>query len=116
MIKPYKLTPIELALSPKEERFEDNHNEFVDNETNPNDEKLLLIQSTLRRVNMLKPYHERPLKVNVINHRKKTLQNSETLVQQSAQPIEKVDLSLSKVSETLQTYYLNCIMSNEKDS
>ena len=115
MIKSYKLIRIELALSPKE-RFEDNRNKFVRNEIIPNDEKLLLIQSTLRRVDMLKLYHERPLKVNVINHKKETLQNSVALAQQPVQSIEKEESSLSKVLKTLQTYYLNRIMSNEKES
>ena len=67
MAKPYKLTPIELALSPKE-HFEDNLDKFINNETIADDEKLILLQNALRRVNKHTPYREKPLKVNVINH------------------------------------------------
>ena len=41
---------------------------FIDNETIADDEKLVLFQSVLRRVDKYKPYHERPLKVIVIDH------------------------------------------------
>ena len=40
MAKPYKLTPIELALSPVE-HFENNLSKFLDNENIEDDKKLL---------------------------------------------------------------------------
>jgi hypothetical protein len=38
MAKPYKLTPIELTLSPKQ-YFEDNRDKFINNETIADNEK-----------------------------------------------------------------------------
>ena len=58
MAKPCKLTPIELALPPKE-HFEDRHDKFINNETIANDEKLILLQNALRRVDSHKPYHKK---------------------------------------------------------
>ena len=63
--KPYKLTPIVLALSPKK-HLENSLDTFINNETIANDEKLILLQNALRRVNKHKPYREKPLKVNAI--------------------------------------------------
>jgi len=57
MAKPYKLTPIELALSPVE-HFEDNLSKFLDNETIDDDKKLILLQDALRRVD--KHYRSKP--------------------------------------------------------
>ena len=74
MAKPYKLTPIEFALSLKE-NFEDNLDKFLNNETISGDEKIILLQNALRRVNKHKPYREKPLKVNVIDQ---PSENSET--------------------------------------
>jgi hypothetical protein len=74
MAKPYKLTPIELFLSPKD-HFEDNLDKFLNNETIPDDEKLILFQNALRLFNKYKPYREKLLKVNVIDQ---PSDNSET--------------------------------------
>jgi hypothetical protein len=60
------LTPIELALSPKQ-HFEDNLDKFLNNETITDDEKLILLRNALPRVNKHKPYREKPLKINVID-------------------------------------------------
>ena len=78
MAKPYKLTPIELALSPKE-HFEDNLDKFINNETIADDEKLILLQNALRRVNKHKPYREKPLKVNVIDQPSENSESFEML-------------------------------------
>ena len=66
MAKPYKLTPIELALSPVE-HFENNLSKFIDNENIEDDKKLLLLQDALRRVDKHKPYRA---KVSGIDHKK----------------------------------------------
>ena len=42
------------------------------------DEKLILLQITLQRVDSHKPYREKPLKVNVIDQAP-TFENSETV-------------------------------------
>ena len=60
MAKPYKLTPIELALSPVE-HFEDNLNKFINDENIADDKKLLLLQDALRRMDKHRPYRERPV-------------------------------------------------------
>ena len=49
MAKPYKLIPIDLALLIKE-HFEDNLSKFIKNKRLDDDEKLLLVQITFRRV------------------------------------------------------------------
>ena len=59
MAKPYKLTPIELALSPVE-HFENNLSKFLDNENIEDDKKLLLLQDALRRVDKHKSYRSKP--------------------------------------------------------
>ena len=66
MAKPYKLTPIELALSPVE-HFEDNLSKFIDNENIEDDKKLLLLQDALCRVDKHKPYRA---KASGIDHKK----------------------------------------------
>ena len=95
MAKPYKLTPIELALSPKE-HFEDNLNKFINNETIADDEKLILLQNALRRVDKHKPYRERPLKVNVIESNKEMTPSSSSS-SSSTTIIPKEEEDLSKV-------------------
>ena len=59
MAKPYKLTPIELALSPVE-HFENNLSKFLDNENIEDDKKLLLLQDALRRVDKHRSYRSTP--------------------------------------------------------
>ena len=63
--KPYKPISIKLAISPKE-HFEDNLNKLINNEIIADDDKLILLQNALRRVDRHKPYRERPLNVNVL--------------------------------------------------
>ena len=70
MATPYKLTPIELALSPVE-HFENNLSKFIDNENIEDDKKLLLLQDALRRVDKHKPYRSKP--TAGIDHKKNHL-------------------------------------------
>jgi len=54
MAEIYKLTALELAVSPKE-HFEDNLDKFINNEIIADDEKLILLQNALRCVDTHKP-------------------------------------------------------------
>ena len=60
MAKPYKLTPIDLAL-PRKGHLEDNLDKFINNETILNNENLSLLQNALRCVEKHKLYQEQPL-------------------------------------------------------
>ena len=56
MANPYKLTPIELVLSPKQQ-FEGNLSKFINNMTIADNEKLILL-----RVDRHKPYRDEAAK------------------------------------------------------
>jgi len=93
MAKPHILTPIDPALSSKEP-FENNLDKFINNETISDDEKFILLQNALRRVERRKPYPKRPLKKNTIDQAP-TPESSKTL------KTPKQEENLSKVSSSI---------------
>jgi hypothetical protein len=62
MAKPYKLTAIDEALSPLQ-TFEGNLTDFLNDNSIPDDQKLLIFQTALRRVDKQKPYQIKPISV-----------------------------------------------------
>ena len=62
MAKPYKLTAIDEALSPLQ-TFEGNLTDFLNDNSIPDDQKLLIFQMALRRVDKQKPYQIKPISV-----------------------------------------------------
>ena len=63
--RPYKLTPIELSLSPKE-HFEYILDKLNNNSTITDDEKLILLQMSFNVSIGINPCRDGPLKVDVI--------------------------------------------------
>jgi hypothetical protein len=90
MAKPYKLTPIELVLSPIE-HFEDNLSKFINDENIADDKKLVLLQDALRHVDKHRPYRERPTTVvNVTDpHSPKQETSPQDSAAATAQSMEK---------------------------
>ena len=94
MAKPYKLTPIGLALLAKG-HFEDNLNKFINNETMANGEKMLMLQEALQQVYRSKPHRKKPLKVNFID--RVPPQNFERSTSSEPPPEKEEDPLLFKV-------------------
>ena len=85
--------PIELALSQKE-HFEDSLDKFINNETVADDELLILLLNALQRADKHRPYHERPLKMKVIDQAP-TSENIEILkTPKQEEDLYKVTLSV----------------------
>ena len=97
------MTPIELALSQKDP-FEDNLSKFISNETIADDGESLLLEDTIRQVNMHEPYRETPLKVNVTDRIPR--QNSETLTPPKQEEEMSMSEVLASVAELLSRFYL----------
>ena len=70
MANPYKLTPIELVLSPKQ-HFEGNLSKFINNMTIADNEKLILL-----RVDRHKPYRDEAAKKMPLIAKRKRLNQS----------------------------------------
>ena len=76
MDKPYKLTPVQLTLSPIQ-YFEDNLIKFLNERILPII-KLILLQDALRQVDKHKPYHMRLVNISVIDKKEMSFEDSGT--------------------------------------
>ena len=102
MAKPYKLTPIEVALSPVE-HFEDNLSKFIDNENIEDDKKLLLLQDALRREDKPKPYHVKA--TADIDHKKESSPQDSAAAAGTQLKKEKLDSIVLKIGNLMPHSY-----------
>ena len=96
MAKPYKLTPIELALSPVE-HFEDNLSKFLDNETIDDDKKLILLQDALRRVDKHKSYRSKPTAAGIDHKKESSPQESAAGTQLKKEELDSIALKIGNL-------------------
>lgn len=101
MAKPYKLTAIDEALSPLQ-TFEGNLTDFLNDNSIPDDQKLLIFQTALRRVDKQKPYQIKP--ISVVNVADK-IQEANITQSSASTPLLPLEDHLSRILDLLPVSY-----------
>ena len=101
MAKPYKLTAIDEALSPLQ-TFEGNLTDFLNDNSIPDDQKLLIFQMALRRVDKQKPYQIKP--ISVVNVADK-IQEANITQSSASTPLLPLEDHISRILDLLPVSY-----------